>query len=113
LNLHLSQAERPWIHAFVVFPEGADFGGLHAVQTNPRVILPRGQARVIVFHPTALSAYIGNMNKGLDRELASALVLGLGGKMDGTWMDYAAIPEVHEQQRTRRLRFKIVWEEGR
>jgi hypothetical protein len=112
LNLHLSQAERPWIHAFVVFPEGADFGGLRAVHTNPRVVLPRGQARVIVFHPTALSAYMGNMKKGLDRELASALVLGLGGKMDGTWMDYAATTETHEQQCIRRLRFKIVWEEG-
>lgn len=111
-NAHLGRAERPWIHAFVVFPEGADFGGLHAVHTNPRLALPRGQARVIVFHPPTLSAYVGNMNKELDRELAAALVLGLGGKMDGTWMDYAAITETHEQQRIRRLRFKIVWEEG-
>src|SRR5712692_5426493 len=113
LNANPGRAERPWIHAFVVFPEGADFGGLRAVQTNPRVILPRGQARVLVFHPTMLSAYIGNMKKELDRELAAALVLALGGKTDGTWMDYAAATEIHEQQCTRRLRFKIVWEDGR
>ena len=113
LNAHLGRAERPWIHAFVVFPEGADFGGLHVVQTNPRVILPRGQARVIVFHPTSLSAYMGNVNKEIDRELASTLVLALGGTIKGTWMDYAVATELHEQQSTRRLRFKIVWEDGR
>jgi len=113
LNAHLGTTERPWIHAFVVFPEGADFGGLLAMQTNPRIILPRGQARVIVFHPTMLSAYIGNMKKELDRALASALVFALGGKTDGTWLDYAATTETHEQQPTRRLRFKIVWEDGR
>jgi Nuclease-related domain len=113
LNANLGRAERPWIHVFVVFPEGADFDGLRAVQTNPQVILPRGQARVIVFHPTMLSAYIGNMKKELDRALASALVFALGGKTDGTWMDYAATTETHEQQPTRRLRFKIVWEDGR
>jgi hypothetical protein len=113
LNAHLGHAERPWIHAFVVFPEGADFGGLRAVQTNPRIILPHGQARVVVFHPTLLSAYIGNMKKELDRALASALVFALGGKTDGTWMDYAAVTETHEQQPKRRLRFKIVWEDGR
>jgi hypothetical protein len=113
LNANLGRAERPWIHAFVVFPEGADVGGLRAVQTNPRVILPHGQARVLVFHPTTLSAYMGKMNRGLDRELAAALVFALGGKTDGTWMDYAAATEIHEQQRTRRLRFKIVWEDSR
>jgi hypothetical protein len=113
LNTNLGRAERPWIHAFVVFPEGADFGGLRAVQTNPRIILPHGQARVVVFHPTLLSAYIGNMKKELDRALASALVFALGGKTDGTWMDYAAVTETHEQQPKRRLRFKIVWEDGR
>jgi hypothetical protein len=109
LNINLGRVERPWIHAFVVFPEGADFGGLRAVQTNPRVILQRGQARVIVFHPTMLSAYVGNMNKELDRELASALVLALGGTIKGTWMEYNSVQDIQEQPRTRRWRFEIVW----
>jgi len=110
LNAHLGRAERPWIHAFVVFPEGADFGGLHVVQTNPRVILPRGQARVIVFHPTALSTYIGMMPRELEPEPASALVLALGGKTERTWMERHAAQDMREPRRTRRLRFKIVWE---
>jgi hypothetical protein len=113
LNAHLGRAERPWIYAFVVFPEGADFGGLHAVQTNPRLVLPRGQARVIVFHPPTLSAYVGNMNKELDRELAAALVLALGGTIEGTWMESNAAQDIQEQQRTRRWHFEIVWEESR
>jgi hypothetical protein len=113
VNANLGRAERPWIHAFVVFPEGADFGGLHAVQTNPRLILPRGQARVIVFHPTVLSAYIGNMNKELDRELAAALVLALGGTIEGTWMAHNAAQDLQEQRRTRRWRFEIAWEDSR
>ena len=113
LNLHVSQAERPWIHAFVVFPEGADFGGLRAMQTNPRVVLPHGQARVIVFHPTMLSAYIGNMTKELDRALASALVLALGGTIEGTWMESNTMQDMHQQRRTRQWRFEIVWEDSR
>jgi len=113
VNLHLSQAERPWIHAFVVFPDGADLGGLRAIQTNPRVVLPHGQARVIVFHPAALSAYMGNMNKELDRELASALVLALGGTIEGTWMEHNAAQEVQEKRRMQRWRFEIVWEDSR
>src|SRR5712691_5723672 len=113
LNAHLGTTERPWIHAFVVFPEGADFGGLLAMQTIPRIILPRGQARVIVFHPTALSAYIGNMNKELDRELAAALVLALGGTIEGTWMEHNTVQDLYEQQRTRQWRFEIVWEDSR
>jgi len=113
VNAHLGRAERPWIHAFVVFPEGADFGGLYVVQTNPRVVLPRGQARVIVFHPTALSAYMGNMNKELDRELASALVLALGGTIEGTWMEPNTMQDIHQQRHTRQWRFEIVWEDSR
>jgi hypothetical protein len=112
-NAHLGHAERPWIHACVVFPEGADLAGLLSVQTNPRVILPRGQARVIVFHPPVLSAYIGNMNKELDRELASVLVLALSGKTEGTWMEYSAVQDRQEQLRSRRWHFEIVWEDSR
>ncbi len=113
VNAHLGRAERPWIHAFVVFPEGADFGGLRAMQVNPRVVLPRGQARVIVFHPTALSAYMGNMNKEIDRELASALVLALGGTIEGTWMEPNTMQDMHQQRRTRQWRFEIEWEDSR
>src|SRR6266850_1337242 len=113
LNANLGRAERPWIHAFVVFPEGADFGGLHTIQTNPRIILPRGQARVIVFHPTALSTYIGMMARELEPEPASALVLALGGRTEGTWMERSAAQHMREPQRARRLRFKVVWEDGR
>ncbi|HEV8714017.1 MAG TPA: NERD domain-containing protein [Candidatus Binatia bacterium] len=90
LNASQGTAERPWIHAGIVFPEGADLTGLGSIQTNPKLVLPRGLARVIVFHPTVLSAYIGNMNKELDRELALVLVLGLGGTIKGTWMEHNA-----------------------
>jgi hypothetical protein len=113
VNLHLNRAERPWIHAFVVFPKGADLGGLRAIQSNPRVVLPRGQARVIVFHPTALSAYMGNMNKELDRELASALVLALDGAIEGTWIEPNAKQDMNQQRRTRPWRFEIVWDDSR
>ncbi len=68
---------------------------------------------MIVFHPTALSAYIGNMNKELDRELAAALVLALGGTIEGTWMEHNTVQDLYEQQRTRRWRFEIVWEDSR
>jgi len=53
------------------------------------------------------------MNKELDRELALALVLGLGGAIEGTWMEHDAAQEIQEKQKMRQWRFEIVWEDSR
>lgn len=75
---------RAWIHARVVVPQAADVSTICSIAVNPRSIVPRGQGRAIVFHPDHLSAYISLMGAELEHTPAEALVLALGGTVDGT-----------------------------
>ena len=108
-NTQWAAAERPWTHACVVFPQETDLSGLRGVPVDPAIVLPRGQERVLVFHPDRLSSYLGSMARELERRLAAALVMTLGGKAQGTWLEDKA-PESKLEGQRRRWQLRIVWE---
>ena len=110
-NPQLGVEEQPWIHACAVFPEGAELSGLRSLPVDPKIVLPHGQGKAIVFHPSHLSWYLGNLNNRLASELASALVRALGGKADGTWMEEKAIQNKREKNPIR-WKLDIEWEEN-
>jgi hypothetical protein len=106
--------ERPWVHACVVVPQTADVSTVRGIAVNPRSLLPRGQGRAMVFHPDHLSAYICLMGAALDHDVAQALVLALGGAVDGTWIEHPPIQQALSRfplpQAREGFRLQIVWE---
>lgn len=111
---HPSSRERPWIYACVVVPQTTELSGIRGVAVNPQFILPHGQGRALLFQPASLSAYIEKMSPEMDSDVARALVVALGGAVDGTWLEQKlirkAIPRCVPLQPRPRLRLQIVWE---
>ena len=107
--------ERPWVHACVVVPQTADVSTVRGIAVNPQSILARGQGSAIVFHPDHLSAHISLMGAALEHEVAQALVLALGGAVEGTWLKHnprqQATSRFSPPQTHGGFRLQIVWEE--
>jgi len=107
--------ERPWINACVVVPETTELSGIRGIIVNPQGRVPQGQGRALVFQPTQLSTYIQTMNTAVDDDATRALVVALGGTVDGTWLERQPLrpdipPSVFSQLRSR-LRLQIVWDD--
>ena len=110
-----SHFERPWINTCVVVPETTELSGIRGIMVNSQGHVPRGHGRALVFQPSQLSAYIQTMNTEVDNDAARALVVALGGTVDGTWLERQPIrpenpPSVFSQPRSR-LRLQIVWDD--
>ena len=113
-----SHFERPLINACVVVPETTELSGICGIMVNSQGHVPRGHGRALVFQPTQLSAYIQTMNTEVDNDAAHALVMALGGTVNGTWLERQPIrpenpPSVFSQPRSslRLLRLQIVWDD--
>jgi Nuclease-related domain len=106
--------ECKWIHACVVVPQAADVSTRGGIAVNPRILLPRGQSRAIVVHPDYLSASISLMRAELAHKVAQALVLALGGTVDGTWLTHnlrqQAISRLPPPQTRGGFQLQIGWE---
>ena len=107
--------ERPWIYACVVVPHTTELSGIRGIAVNPQFVYPRGQGRALLFQPAQLSAYIEKMSPEMDYDAARALVVALGGTVDGTWLEQKPIqqeiPRCTPSQPRPRLRLQIVWDD--